>query len=544
MQIFLLLLALCSPALAARVQLQVESDKLVVGQSVSLELQVIDARADGVPDIPVGDGLALRYRGQGQSMSIINMKTTRVVRYTYQLTALREGSFKVGPAEVDLGGSIIRHPAITIDVAQSAKEGLPLAEVATKVSDTRPFVGEVVAYQVEFRRREEARNIRWTPPETPGFVAEPSAELEQADRSQIENGVEEAVLDIVLPLRATAAGTHTLTPAVIIADMPAPPDPRTGRRPQDVFGRYRTRTTSLSGDPIEVEVRPLPRAGRPADFTGLVGTFKVRATPSARSVAVGDTVTLKVIVEGDGVLAGFKLPAISDHDDFRVYDDAPVVESAAGPTGLRSRTVFNRALVPLRAGEMKLPPVELSVFDPEAEAYVVLRSQPVRIEVTEGAAEQQVQSFTDGTADSRRDVEALGDDILPAPGSASVGDRSVRGSLWFLLGMPLLPLFAATAVGLRGLYARRKQDPWTELVGRPLPADPVKRLATLEAMFREAAALKLGCPPAAVDRARLGPLGEGAQQLYADLETARYGGGAAAGLVDRVRAWIANRGET
>jgi len=543
MQLLVLLLALCSPAFAARVQLQVESDQLVVGQSVALELQVIDGRAEGVPDLAVGDGLALRYRGQGQSMSIVGMKSTRVVRYTYQLTALREGSFKVGPAEVDLGGSIVRHPAITIEVARSADGGRPPAEVETELSDRRPFVGEVVTYRVEFRRREEARNIRWTPPETPGFVAEPSAELEQADRSVIENGVEEAVLDIMLPLRATAAGAHTLAPAVIIADMPAPPDPRTGRRPQDVFGRYRTRTTSLSGQPLDVEVRPLPEDGRPANFSGLVGTYTIRAESSAARVAVGDTVTLKVSLEGNGVLAGFKLPAITDSADFRVYDDAPVVESAAGPGGLRSRAVFNRALVPLRVGELKLPPVVLAVFDPATEAYVRLESEPVHIVVTEGQAEGDVQSFTDGNADSRRDVEALGDDILPAPGSASVRDRTVAGSLPFLLALPLLPLLAATGLGLRGLASRRKADPWTELSRRPIPADPAVRLATLESMFREAAALKLGCPPAAVDRARLEPLGATALDLYADLESARYGGGAAAGLVDRVRAWIQARGE-
>ena len=543
MQLFMLLLALCSPALAARVQLQVESDQLVVGQSVALELQVVDGRADGVPDVPVEDGLALRYRGQGQSMSIIGMKTTRVVRYTYQLTALREGTFKVGPAQVDLGGSIIRHPAITIEVARSADDGPPMAEVSTELTDSRPFVGEVVTYKVAFRRREEARNIRWTPPTTPGFVAEPSAELEQADRSQISNGVEESVLDIMLPLRATAAGVHTLSPAVIIADMPAPPDPRTGRRPQDVFGRYRTRTTSLSGQPIEAEIRALPAAGRPDDFSGLVGRFAIRAVPSARSVAVGDTVTLKVVLEGSGVLAGFKLPPVGSQDDFRIYDDAPVVESAAGPTGLLSRATFNRALVPLREGTLQLPPVKLTVFDPDAEAYVTLESPPVQVKVSGGQVEGDVQSFTDGSADSRREVEALGDDILPAPGAASVADRTVMGSLPLMIGVPLLPLLAAVGLSVRGLYARRQLDPWTELARRPLPSEPQERLAVLEALFREAAGLKLGCPPAAVDRGRLEPLGATALGLYSDLETARYGGGAAAGLVDRVMAWIAARGE-
>ena len=101
----------------------------------------------------------------------------------------------------------------------------------------------------------------------------------------------------------------------------------------------------------------------------------------------------------------------------------------------------------------------------------------------------------------------------------------------------------AMGLALRGLHARRQVDPWTELARRSIPLDPKERLAALEALFREAAALKLGCPAAAVDRGRLEALGPAALSLYGDLETARYGAGAVAGLVERVMAWIASRGE-
>ena len=78
MSVFLLLLALCCPAMAARLQVQVEDDEVVLGQTVTLEVQIIDGRIDGVPEFPVEPGLQARYRGQGQTRSIINMKTTRI----------------------------------------------------------------------------------------------------------------------------------------------------------------------------------------------------------------------------------------------------------------------------------------------------------------------------------------------------------------------------------------------------------------------------------------------------------------------------------
>lgn len=544
MSLFLLVLALCCPAWAARLQVQVERDTLVVGENVGLEVQVIDGRGDGMPGVPTEKGVRARYRGQGTSRSIINFKTTSVVRYSYQLSALVEGEWDVGPFELEVDGQRLTHPAITIQVqGQAAEDGSPVS-VSAELSDNAPYVGELVTYHLEFRREVEAHNIRWTPPETPGLIAEPSAELAQRDRNQIENGVEQAVLDILLPLRATAAGTHSISPAVITADLPAPRDPATGRRPVDVFGRYRLRSKSLPTKPIELEVRPLPVEGRPDDFSGLVGTFELGVEASDTSVAREETVTLTVTLRGSGVLAGYTLPPVADTSDYRVYDDTPVVESTATASGLVSTATFRRAVVPLVEGALTIPPVSLSVFEPDQGAYVTVASRPLKLRVSGGVAgeEDDVQRFATGTADQRRDVEALGDDILPAPGTASIGDRSFASGLPLMVGLPLLPVLGWLGLAGRGALARRRADPWADLAARPIPAEPGERLVTLSWMFRQAASLRLGCAPAEIDRERLTSLGDAVVQLYTDLEAARYGGAATGGLVDRVRAFVAGKG--
>lgn len=543
MPLFLLLLALCSPALAARLQLQVADDTLTVGQVVALELQVVDGRASGVPDVQASDGLSVRFRGQSQSMSIVGMQTTRVVRYSYSLQALTQGTHAVGPVTVEVGGQLLKHPALTIEVSDVSAAEQERASLTATLSDDAPYEGEVVVYALTFRRRDETRNIRWTPPEAPGFVAEPSAERVERDESKLNNGVEEAVLTILEPYRATAAGSHTVSPAVVAADMAAPPDPRTGRRRVDVFGRARTTTRNFSSGPLNVEVRPLPAEGRPADFAGLVGTFTVRAATDNRTVALGESLTVTITVEGKGALAGLSLPAPDDQTGLRVYDDAPELSTKVTADGLVSRAVFRRAVVPDKEGALTIPPISLSAFDPEAGAYTTLSTRPISLTVTAGDGGGELASF--GGDDAKGpDVEALGDDILPAPGNAIISDRTVAAAWPLLAGLPALSFVFLAALGVRDWGATRSTDPWRDLKRRAatLPADPTAQLAALDALFREAASLRLGCPPGAIDRTRLASLGASAVELYGALESARYGGGASSGLADRVRAFVEQTG--
>ncbi len=544
MTLFLLALALCCPALAAQLQVQVEDDSLVPGQTVALEVQIIDGRVDGVPEFPVSSGLRARYRGQGQTRSIINMKTTRIVRYSYQLTALAEGDWTVGPFEFQVDGRPLTHPPLTIEVKPASQAEQEKVSVRAEISDAAPFVGELVIYHLVFRRQVEAHNIRWTPPETPGFIVEPSLELAQRDQSQIRNGVEEAVLDIHLPLRATGPGEQTVSPAVITADLPAPRDPRTGRRPVDVFGRYRLRSKSLPTQPLGATVRPLPEAGRPDDFSGLVGVFNLDVQASERVVAREETVTLTVTLSGTGVLAGFALPPVPDTALYRVYDDSPTVETTITGGRVVSRATFRRAVVPLSEGTLTVPGVQIPVFDPELEAYVVVESPPIELQVSPGGAVEDaaVQRFSTGRQDQRRDIEALGDDILPAPGGVSISDRTFAGTVPMLWLLPLLPVVGGVVLLGRSVMARRSVDAWAVLAATPIPSEPAERVATLSALFREGAALHLGCAPSEIDKSRLASMGEVVLVLYADLEAARFGGGESAGLVRRVQAFLAAKG--
>jgi len=342
------------------------------------------------------------------------------------------------------------------------------------------------------------------------------------------------VQTIEVPLVAAAVGPNTVPPAVISARYRAQRRRRNARRStlDDIFGgsslmgsraERKTHTTS----PIPLNIRPLPQAGRPADFGGLVGRFTLQMKPSARKLKLGESLTLTIVLKGDGTLHGFRLPTVPSDAGFRVYDDAPEITAEVKDRIFTSQAVVKRAVVPEEVGTLTIPGIEIPIFDPETEQYTTVRTESLSIVVEpgeEGAGD--VSSFLGENGDARRAVESLGEDILPVSVPDRLQDSTLMGSLPVIGALPALPLLVWLALVANGWLDSRKIDPL--LVQRrrmmSLPKDPVRRLAILEDVFREVAGLRLGVPAPSLDADAVASLGEDAQRIYRALERARYGG--------------------
>jgi hypothetical protein len=462
------------------------------------------------------------------------MKRTEIHRYQYSHVAVEEGTWTIGPASLELGGQVIVAPPVTIEVVPRAAGEPAAADVVGTYSDRSPYLGEVGVYRFQYRRRGQVLDARWTPPEFPGFVEFRDAESQQREYAMLEDGVRVSVQEVFVPLMAMQPGPQTIGPALLSVQLP---DPDARRRRQSIFGfSGGTTQETYATRPVDVVISPLPEEGRPAAFSGLVGHMELSVSVSERRIALGESITQEVRISGTGQLSGMTLP-MPEQDGFRVYDDAAEFSAHVNEGRYRSVAVFRRALVPEQEGRLTIPPVELTVFDPDAEAYVTLRSDPISLDVLAGEAGMgEVSSFSE--ADGSRTIESLSDDILPPPGGRSIRDRRLSAALPALLGAPLM-----TGLGLVGLWAYRRRP--AAVLGpsfieqlRELPADPAERLARVEDIFRQAAAQRLGKDAPGLTGADVARLGEDAAALYADLSRARYGGDLEAALEDRVRAFV------
>ncbi len=127
-------------------------------------------------------------------------------------------------------------------------------------------------------------------------------------------------------------------------------------------------------EPFTMTALPLPTAGCPPRFSGLVGnyTFSVKAAPL--DIAAGDLITLSFVVEGDWLPETFNIPQAVSLPGLKVYDSKPV-PSESSPT----RQVFRQIVIPQEDSLKALPAFALTYFDSRESRYKALISGPFPI---------------------------------------------------------------------------------------------------------------------------------------------------------------------
>ena len=127
------------------------------------------------------------------------------------------------------------------------------------------------------------------------------------------------------------------------------------------------------------EVLPVPEQGKPADYRGAVGRYRIVSEAEPSHVAAGDPITLRMGIVGDGPMELVQAPPLAEIDavvqDFKVSD-----QSLAG--FVRDDTkVFETTIRPRQAGIQEIPAIPFSFFNPDTEAFETVFSLPISITV-------------------------------------------------------------------------------------------------------------------------------------------------------------------
>src|SRR3989338_159023 len=98
-----------------------------------------------------------------------------------------------------------------------------------------------------------------------------------------------------------------------------------------LFREPRQRT--LAGEPVTLEVKPVPQEGKPADFSGVVGSFQIALQSSNHEGEAGQSTTFTITVKGNGDLRTLSDLKWQTPPDIKVYDDQPVLKTVPTPNG-------------------------------------------------------------------------------------------------------------------------------------------------------------------------------------------------------------------
>ncbi|MEO0558920.1 MAG: BatD family protein, partial [Bacteroidota bacterium] len=444
-------LALASPVHAQTVEVSADRDRVEVDDLVTLELAIDGGRGRSVRAPTVTCCLQLvSPRPVFDATSTVNGETERTVAWHYR--AIREGTARVLPARIEVGGQTLRTQAFDIEVIASsglaapspAPANLPSGDLFVRAEPSREsaVVGQqiLVDYVLYFDPSVQPRQTTPT-----GTWDAPGAWREELDvppaypRAVRRNGQTlEAVTIRRIALFPTRTGPLELAPMDFSIDLF-----RTNRaQSNDPFAPFFQPFSSsfdeedVTAPSITLDVSPLPD-GAPASFSGAVGQFGIATEVEPRRVTAGDPVRIALTLTGTGNLATLSAPELDTPPTVDVYDPKDELDLDLKADPLRGRKTFTYTLVPQSGGTLEVPPAVWSYYDPSDGQYKTLRSEAIEIPVD-----------GDALASSTEAPEAATGLMTTADWRAAPGQT---GWLWIVLGTGL----ALPALALAGLVAVR-----------------------------------------------------------------------------------------
>ncbi|MBI5416563.1 protein BatD [Candidatus Poribacteria bacterium] len=416
-----------------------DKDQAAVGEEVNLTV-IVSGRARSLPDprIPALKEFTYYTAGRSQSISIINGEISSSTTFNYILIPKKEGTYTIGPLTLSFNNRtyssqalhiVVHSPksgASTYDNKQVVDDNVPEESknqrenppkeifVETRVNRTDPYINEQVTLVFAFYQAVNlAETPEYVPASTTGFWVEELPPQKQFYKMMA--GKRYLVTEIYNAIFPTASGEYIIGPAEIKCI------------PENVYqdpfsffyGGGRSKPIKLSTKPIKMKVKSLPDPNdKQTDFKGAIGSYSLEATLDKTATRENEPVTLKIIIRGNGNIK--TVPDIDLSPDMEQYFKKYKSNSSLNITkknyNVQGEKVLEYILVPIKTGEVTIPPIKLTYFNPEAGKYYTPQTPAFKLTVSPGvggyaAEEQNKDSNLNLLSTAKEDIKMLGKDI-------------------------------------------------------------------------------------------------------------------------------------
>lgn len=220
---------------------------------------------------------------------------------------------------------------------------------------------------------------------------------------------------------------------------------------QNIFGATVAKNITVSSPQAQIKVLPLPAQGKPPNFEGAVGSFKISTDISSPKNNAGDPLTLRLHVSGAGNFDRVESGMLSGDAEWKTYDPKATF-SSTDPTGYHGVKTFEQPLIASQPGDQTIPALSFSFFDPETHRYETAHSSPLHVLVspsTNGATNEPPPPVTAASTPAAESQSGLRPDHAVTP--ARVDTLVPPYFQPRFLGLPsvLALLFAGTWIELR-----------------------------------------------------------------------------------------------
>jgi hypothetical protein len=429
----------------AQVKFSAAASSKTVGKNDYLQIQFTIENASNVEGVapPAFKNFTI-ISGPNQQSSItnINGNIKHSISIGYILKPISTGTFTIASAVAKVDGKEYRSNALKVEVNSSVasnkssansasspygsitldfpsepathqfddyilRKGENVAEKIKKnlfvkidVNKTSCYVGEpvVATYKLFTRLKSESNVLK-----TPSFNGFSVSELEMPDNYSVSTersgGREYNVYTLrKVQLYPLQSGTLTLEPVEVKNSVTFLKAEYAGRRNGDIFydmlrnfadetapgNATEQQIVTVSCQPLNITVKPLPEANKPSDFKGAVGNFKISSNLEKNSITTDDAGALRVVISGTGNLQMINAPTVLWTKGFEGFESKSTEQIDNFSVPMKGEKVFLYPFTVASAGDYTVPAINFSYFDISTQSYKTISTQPISLHVEKG----------------------------------------------------------------------------------------------------------------------------------------------------------------
>ncbi len=426
--LLLLLFSSISHSAEISISASVDKNKLSLDDQIVLEVNV-SGNVSNIPNPSISDlpNFTVYSSGRSQNISIINGQMSSSVSFHYTLVPKSTGKFTIPPITLSYTNKTYSTSPIEIEVtasgvsqAQATPQGIKPSGgqipgtgniknifVTASLDRNTAYINEQVVFTFRFYRRVQLlSNPQYNAPDFTSFWTE---DTPPKNYQSTVNGVNYLVSEVKTLLFPTKSGKFEIPAATLTCNIED--FSRNDPFADDFFsGFFSTgKTQALRTSPLSLTVKPLPESGKPGDFKGAVGNFKISGSVDKTSVKAGEAVTLTVTVSGSGNIKSLPEPLLSNILNFRKYETVNSMDIDSSQGTLRGSKTFKTILVPEVSGQKTISPISYSFFDPIRNKYITEKTTQLYIEVKPGEA--RASASYPGLKASQGEIKVINQDI-------------------------------------------------------------------------------------------------------------------------------------
>ncbi|HQK40447.1 MAG TPA: BatD family protein, partial [Flavobacterium alvei] len=386
MKRYLIIVLLSFQSLLAQVQFEAKVSKTTLGLNERLRIDFVMNMDGDNFNQPSFEGFrVIAGPSQQVSQSWVNGRSSFEKIYSYYLLPMQKGTLIIKQATIEYNGQIYKTSPVKINVTNAVQEArdpndpTPISAdnnlyLVAEVSKANPYVNEPITVVYKLYVSYDIGVSNWRELDKPKYNDFWSQNID-VKQLVVEQGMFKGEKYQYMVLRKTVlypqkSGKLVIEPLSLDIDVQLP----TNRR--DMFGRVLLTNGNkrVSTGTKTINVKALPEAGKPADFSGAVGKFDFRVIPSKTNLKSGESLDLLVNVTGSGNMKLFNLPKPVVPNSLEMYD--PVHDEKINTTlsGMSGKIADKYTIIPQFKGKYPIKPLQFSYFDLGSGTYKTITS--------------------------------------------------------------------------------------------------------------------------------------------------------------------------